>query len=134
MADPRGTPLVTSLHLGMELLTRTVWLWPSNQSFTHLIVQPSHPYLSNLVIRMCFRTISKALDGSRQMTLVALALSTNAINLSQKVTRWVRYDLVMVKLCWPPQMTSSSHVCHSISSRMICSMIFPGTDMRFAAL
>ena len=40
-----GTPLIMGLHLGTEPFTTTLWLWPSNQFFTHWRVQPSKSHL-----------------------------------------------------------------------------------------
>jgi len=58
-------PLVTVLHLDMESLAPTPRLRPSNQFIIHWIVQPSNPYFSNLEIRMCCRTMLKALHKYR---------------------------------------------------------------------
>jgi len=60
--DPWKTPLMTSLHLDIQTLTTTLWLWPYNQFFTYLRVQSSNPYLSNLGIGMWCGTTSKALQ------------------------------------------------------------------------
>jgi len=42
-------------------------------------------------------------------------------------------ELPLVK-CWLSQITSSSYMCLSISSKRICSTIFPGTDMKLTGL
>jgi len=44
-ADLWKTPLITSVHLHIELLTTTLWLQPSNWFLSHWVVQPSNPYL-----------------------------------------------------------------------------------------
>ena len=75
--------------------------------------------------------MSKKLHKYRQMTSVALLLSTNAIAPSQRL---VRHDLPLLKLCWLSHITSSSHTCLHIASKRTCSMIFPGTDVRLTSL
>jgi len=44
--DPWRTPLMTLRHMGIELMTTTVWLWLSNQFFIHWIVHPLDPHYS----------------------------------------------------------------------------------------
>ena len=51
-------------------------------------------------------------------------------SLHHSITRLVRQDLPLVKPCWLSQMTSLSSVCLIRASRRICSMIFPGTEVR----
>ena len=51
--DPRGTPLVTSLHLDIDPLTTTLWMWPSNQFLIHRTVHPSNLYFPNLQRQWC---------------------------------------------------------------------------------
>ena len=46
----------------------------------------------------------------------------------------VSHNLPLVKPCWLSQITSSSQVCLNISSRRICSMIFPGTVVTLTIL
>jgi len=41
---------------------------------------------------------------------------------------------ILVKPCWLFHITISSHMHLSLAPRRICSMIFPGTDMRFTVL
>ncbi|KAK4830028.1 hypothetical protein QYF61_008366 [Mycteria americana] len=79
---------------------------PSNQFFIHQTVHPSNPYLSNLETRMF-----------------------DVVTPSSKAIRLVRQDLSLVKSCWLSQITSLSSMCLNIASRMICSMIFPGTEV-----
>ncbi|PKU44015.1 hypothetical protein llap_5686 [Limosa lapponica baueri] len=62
---PQESPLVTDLHLDIELFTTTLWMQPSNQFLIHQTVHPSNPYLSNLERRMLWETMSKALQESR---------------------------------------------------------------------
>ena len=52
----------------------------------------------------------------------------------RKATRLVRNVLPLVKSCWLPHITSSSCMSLNITSRRICSIIFPGTDTRFTGL
>ena len=66
--DPRGTPIVTILHLDIDPLTATLWLRPSNRFLIHPTVHPSNPYLSNLERRMLWGTVLKALQKSRGIT------------------------------------------------------------------
>jgi len=73
--DLQGTPLVISLHLDIEPLTTTLWLWPSHQFLIHWIVHPSNPSLSNLKLRMWQETTPKTLQKSKQMTSVAFPFS-----------------------------------------------------------
>ena len=101
--DRWGTPLVTSLHLDIEPLITTLWMRPSQQFLTHWTVRPSNPYLSNL--ERPWGTMSKALQLSRQMTFIALPLSTGAVTPSQKAMRLVRQDLPLVKPYWLSQIT-----------------------------
>jgi len=77
--DPSGTPPVTNLHLDIKPLTTTLWLQPSNQFLIHPTVHPSNPYLPNLERRMLWGTVLKALQKSRQITSIALPLSTDAV-------------------------------------------------------
>lgn len=64
---------------------------------------------------------------SREITSIALSLSINVATPSQKAIRFARHDLLLVKMCWLSQTISAFHLCLNISSRSICSMIFPGT-------
>ena len=40
----------------------------------------------------------------------------------------------IVKLCWLSQITSSSYMSLNVASRSICSVIFPGTDVKLTGL
>lgn len=71
--DPWGAPFVTSVHRDIELTT-TLWVWLSNQFLVHWTVQPSNPSLCNLERRMLWKTVSKALQKSIQMTSIAFPL------------------------------------------------------------
>lgn len=64
------------------------------------------------------------------MTPVALPLSIGGVTTSLKATRLLRWFLPLVKLCWLSLVTSLSSMCLSIASRRICSLIFPGTELR----
>jgi len=44
--DPWGMLHITKLPWGIEPLTTTLWLWPSNQLLIHQTLHPSNPYLS----------------------------------------------------------------------------------------
>lgn len=41
-------PLVTALHLDIELLTANFWVWPANQFLIHQLMHPSNPCHSSL--------------------------------------------------------------------------------------
>ncbi|GAB0210109.1 highly reducing polyketide synthase PKS6 [Grus japonensis] len=73
-------------------------------------------------------TVSNALHKSREMMSVALPLSTDDVNPSEKATKFVRHDLPLVKPCWLSPITSLFSMCLSIVSRRVCSMILPGTE------
>lgn len=73
--------------------------------------------------------MSKYLHKFREITSIALPLLTSAATHSQKAIRFVRHDLPLVKMCWLSQITSAFHMCLNISSRKICSMIFPDTGL-----
>ena len=62
---PWGTLLITGLHLDTVPFNSTLCLWLSNQQVIHQIVHSTNPYLSNLKIRMWWRTMPKALHKSR---------------------------------------------------------------------
>jgi len=62
--DPWGVPLITYLHLNIEALTTTIWVWSRNQFLIHQTVHPSDPYVSTLE-RMSWKIMSKALLKSR---------------------------------------------------------------------
>ena len=68
------------------------------------------------------------------MTSIALPLSTDVVIPSQKATRLVRQDLPLEKPCWLSHITSLSSMCLNIASRRICSMIFPGTEVRLTGI
>jgi len=108
---PQGTPPMISLCLDMELLTTTLWLWPSNQLFIYRIVRPSNSKLSNSEIRIWCGMMSEALHKSRQTTLVAFLLSTEAITPLQRANRLVRHNLSLMKHYWLSRITSLSHTC-----------------------
>ena len=78
--------------------------------------------------------MSKALQKSRKMAAVTLPLFTVAVTPSQEATRLVRHDLPLVKSCWLSQITSLYCMCLNIASRRMCSMIFPGTEVRLTGL
>jgi len=78
---------------------------------------------------MLLGTVSKALQKSREMTSVAIPLSTDVVTPSEKVTSLVRQDVPLVKPCWLSQITFLSSMCLRISSKRICSVIFPGTEV-----
>ena len=65
---------------------------------------------------------AKLLVHAKNQELVALPLSTESVTPPGKVTMLVRQDLPLVKPCW------LSHI--TIASRRICSMIFPGTEVK----
>lgn len=48
--------------LRIEPLTVVLWTWPFSQFLTHLTVHPSNSYVSNLVGRMLWGTVLKALQ------------------------------------------------------------------------
>jgi len=52
--DPWKTPLITGIHLDIELLTATqkFWVQPSSQFLIHRVVHPSVPCLSIWKTRM----------------------------------------------------------------------------------
>jgi len=54
-------PLVIGLHLDIELLTATLWVWPSSQFLIHWVIHPSNSRLYNLETRMSCGTASNAL-------------------------------------------------------------------------
>lgn len=74
--DPLETALSTVFHLAMEPLIISFQIWPVNLFCIHLKVHSSHPCLSNLVARMSWGTILKALE---QMRFAAVPLSTDAV-------------------------------------------------------
>jgi len=51
---------------------------------------------------------------------------------SWKATRLVRQNLLLVKPRWLSRITFLSSMCLRIASRRICSMTFPGTEVRLA--
>lgn len=51
----------THLHLVMEPLTMTLWVWPRSQFLIQWVVHASNPCLSSLETRMLHGTVSKAL-------------------------------------------------------------------------
>lgn len=55
--DPWGTPLITDLHLDLEPLTTTPWIWSHSLFLVYWTVHPWNPYLSNLERRMLSRTM-----------------------------------------------------------------------------
>lgn len=91
----------------------------------------STPYHSNLERRM-WRTVSKALQKSRQMTWVGLHL-TIAMTTSQRGTRMLRHDWPLVKPCWMSWIISLSCICLN-TSMTICSMIFLDREVKLPSL
>ena len=71
---------------------------------------------------------------ARKMTSIPLLLPTDSVISSQKATRLVKQDLPLIKSCWLSQITSLSRMSLNIASRRICSMIFPGTDIRLTSV
>lgn len=71
-----------------ELLTTSASLQPF---LIHWTVHPSNALLSSLELRMPWDTTLKALQNSRQMTLVSLPLTTISVTPSQEATRLVRH-------------------------------------------
>jgi len=59
-----------------------------------------------------------------------LLLNNWVVTASQQATKLVRQNLPLVKPCWLSPFTSLSSMCLSIASRRICSMTFPGTEVR----
>ena len=58
-------PLRDSLHPDIEPQITTLWLQSANQFLIHQTVHLSNPYVANLERRICWRTMSKALQKSR---------------------------------------------------------------------
>ena len=77
--DPWQKPLVPGLHLDIEPLIATVWVQPSSQFLIQRVVRLSNPCLCSVETRMSQRAVSNALHKFRQMTSVALPLSTNTV-------------------------------------------------------
>ena len=82
---------------------------------------------------MLWGTMSYALLKSRQMTSVALSLFIDAVTASQKVTMLVKQDLPLVKPYTGSLYTSLHSMCLSIASRSICSITFPGTEVKLTS-
>ena len=56
--DPWGMPLITGLHLNIELLTATLWMRPSSQFLIQWVVHLSNLFFFNLVTRMLCSAVS----------------------------------------------------------------------------
>ena len=65
---------------------------------------------------------------------VTLLLFTDLVTPIYKATILVRYDLPLVKPHWPLCVSSSLCTHLKITSRRICSMIFPDTETRLTSL
>jgi len=76
---PWEMQLVTNLHPDIEPLITALWVCSHNEFLVHWAVHTSNPYISNLGGVMLWESVSKALLESRQMTSVALPLSTDLI-------------------------------------------------------
>mgnify|MGYP005788620939 FL=1 len=59
---------------------------------------------------------------------------TSDIIPSQKTNQMVGHYLPLVMPCWVSQISSSFHMCVNISSRRICSIIYPGKVVRLSSL
>lgn len=91
------------LMISIELLTATLWIWPSSQFLMHLTVHLSNLYLLNLLTRLLLEPMSKALQKSigdvcccslSQQCRVSPSLALiNAM-------MFVKHDLPFVKPCW----------------------------------
>ena len=79
--------LVTSLHLDIDPMTTTLWIWPSKQFFSHWIVYPSNLYLSNLEMRCGMEPCQKPCTNPDSCLSVAFPFSIGTVTLSQKATR-----------------------------------------------
>ena len=114
--------------LDIEAVTTTLWVRSHNQFLIHWTVHPSNPYCSNLERRMLWGTRANALLKSREMTGMALLLSTDSYTIvkSHKVGQ-AEPDLGEALLIIPYYL---SFTCLSIASRRICSMIFPSTEVK----
>lgn len=78
-------------------------------------------------------TVSNVLHKSRQMASVDLLLSNPVMPL-QKVTKFVRHDLPLVKPCWLSPITFLFSMCLHIVFRRVCSMNLPSTEVRLTDL
>lgn len=74
-----------------------------------------------------------ALNEPRQMTLVALPSSTNAVISLQKAIKIFRHNLHLVMPSQLSQITLLVSMCLSIVSRRVCCTILPG-EVRMTAL
>lgn len=92
-----GTPLMSSLHLAIQPLTTTPWLWPSNQLYW--IVQLSNPYFS-------FRDQDMAWNHAKGLECV-LALWSTAFHYScpRKITVLDHYS---ISFCFKNQQSCST--------------------------
>ena len=121
--DPWGTPLVTGVHLDIELLTTTLCQRLSNQFLSHRTDHPSNPYLSNLERRTLSGTVSKALlqiDHIHSSSL--LHWCSHSITEGHKVCQ---AGLALGEAtCCLSQITSLSSMCLSIASRRIWRIFF----------
>jgi len=124
--DPYSLSLSSSGRCSSPLIIFVGLLWTCSSTLWSFLF---------FISQLTWRTVSNRLHKSRFLTSVALPLSTYTIMPSQKPTKFVRYNLSLVKPCWlPPIISSLFSMCLSKSFKRIFSTILPDTEMRLTDL
>lgn len=117
---------------------------PGHRAIYHssLADLPTIPFPSNIhalnicvpkiKIRMWYETLRKTLHKSSRHHHLSISCPPMQLLYQKRPSIWS--ETMCHDRLWLPWITSSSLICPNMSSRRICSMIFPGTDLKLTGL
>ena len=127
-----GTSLATGFQLDSTSLIPTFWTLPVSQFLVHLTIHSSFTQFLSLPTRMLWEQCQKLCwSQGRQHPLLSCHLPNRSC---LKATRLVKHDFPLVNPCWLLLITFFPSIFPKITSRICCSIIFPGMEVRLAGL